>query len=308
MGPMTDLLNPFDPALLNSIFRFVTPILLAALGGLICDRAGVFNIALEGMLLVGAFGAVIGSFYAENALAGVLTAMVAGVAIAFIFALLTVTFRADMIVVGIALNLFVSGTTIFLLRTMLGGRGAFQDPRIQGLEAIELPLVGHIPFLGPLVSGHTWVVYLAWLLVIVLHLLLFRHAIGLRLRGVGERPEAAAALGVAVSRLRYGVILISGMLCGLGGAQLALGNVTLFVEEMSAGRGWIAVVAVMLGQAHPLGVFAASLLFGFVDSLSFRIQGLGLPAQFTDMLPYVVTLLSLFVIAWQQRRGSRGTG
>lgn len=298
-------INPLDPTLLNSIFRFVTPILLAALGGLLCDRVGVFNIALEGMLLTGAFTAVVGSYYFESSLAGVLAAMLGGAAVGLIFALLTVTFRADMIVVGIAINLFASGTTIFLLRSLFGVKGAFQDPRIQGLAKIDIPVIDEMPVLGPLISDHTWLVYLSWLLVIGLNILLFRHALGLRLRGVGERPQAAATLGIDVPRLRYGVILVSGLLCGLGGAQLALGNVTLFVEDMSAGRGWIAVVAVMLGQAHPLGVFAASTLFGFVDSLSFRIQGLGLPSQFTEMLPYVVTLLSLIAIAFQRQRRRR---
>jgi simple sugar transport system permease protein len=135
-----------------------------------------------------------------------------------------------------------------------------------------------------------------------MQLLLFHHALGLRMRGVGEHPEAAATLGVRVNGLRYLAVLLSGALCGLAGAQLSLGNVTLFVENMSAGRGWIAVVAVMFGRAHPLGVLAASLLFGLADSVGFRLQGLQMPSQFTAMVPYVVTLVSLFIIEAQRRR------
>lgn len=299
---MTDFLNIFDATLLNSTFRFVTPILLAALGGLICERVGVFNIALEGLMLTGAFAAVVGSYFAGNAVVGVLAAIVAGIALAGIFAFFAINLRGDMIVLGIALNLLASGLTIFLLRTIFGVKGAFQDPRVQGLGKIDLPLLGDIPMLGPLLSGHSWVIYLTWLLVAAMYVFLFQHPLGLRIRGVGEHPEAAATLGVNVAALRYLAVLLSGALCGLAGAQLSLGNVTLFVENMSAGRGWIAVVAVMFGQAHPLGVFAASLLFGLADSIGFRLQGLQMPSQFTGMVPYVVTLVSLFIVEAQRRR------
>ena len=299
---MSDFLAIFDVTLLNSIFRFVTPILLAALGGLICERVGVFNIALEGLLLTGAFAAVVASFYTGSAFAGALFAALAGAAVALIFAYLAISLRGNMIVLGIATNLLASGMTVFLLRSMFGVKGAFSDPRIAGLGVIRIPLVDSIPVLGQLLSGHSWVVYFSWLLVVAIYFLLFRHALGLRMRGIGERPEAAATLGVNVSGLRYLAVILSGMLCGLGGAQLSLGNVTLFVENMSAGRGWIAVVAVMLGQAHPFGVFAASVLFGLADSAGFRLQGLGMPSQFTGMIPYLITLASLFLIKMREKR------
>lgn len=299
---MAEFFNIFDATLLNSTFRFVTPILLAALGGLICERVGVFNIALEGLMLTGAFAAVVGSYYAGSAFVGVLAAVVAGVALATILAGFAITLRGDMIVLGIALNLLASGLTVFLLRSLFGVKGAFQDPNLQGLGKIDLPGLEALPILGPLLSGHSWVIYLSWLLVAGMQLLLFHHALGLRMRGVGEHPEAAATLGVSVAGLRYLAVLLSGALCGLAGAQLSLGNVTLFVENMSAGRGWIAVVAVMFGRAHPLGVLAASLLFGLADSVGFRLQGLQMPSQFTGMVPYVVTLVSLFIVEAQRRR------
>lgn len=299
---MEQLLTIFDATLLNSTFRFITPILLAALGGLICERVGVFNIALEGLMLTGAFFAVVGSYYAVHSLVGVLTAMLAAAILSLVFAFLAVTLRGNMIVLGIALNLLASGGTIFLLRALFGVKGAFQDPRLQGLGRITLAGIENMPVLGPILSGHSWIVYLSWVLVAVVYVLLFHHRIGLRMRGAGEQPEAAATLGVNVAAIRYGAILVSGLLCGLAGAQLSLGQVTLFVENMSAGRGWIAVVAVMFGQAHPLGVLAASVLFGFADSIGFRLQGLGLPAQFTGMVPYVVTLISLIVIQARRRQ------
>jgi simple sugar transport system permease protein len=224
--------------------------------------------------------------------------------LALVFAVLVVSLRGNMIVIGIALNLLASGGTVFLLNALFGTRGAFQDPRVQGLRTITLPGIEHVPVLGPILSGHSWIVYLSWLLVAVVYVLLFRHRVGLRMRGIGEQPEASATLGVNVPAIRYATIVASGMLCGLAGAQLSLGQVTLFVENMSAGRGWIAVVAVMLGQAHPLGVLLASILFGFADSIGFRLQGLGLPAQFTAMVPYVVTLIALFVTQARRRQAA----
>ncbi len=298
---MQDFLQIFDATLLNSTFRFITPILLAALGGLICERAGIFNIALEGLMLTGAFFAVVGSYYAQNALVGVLVAMLAATALALVFAVLGITLRGNVIVLGIALNLLAGSGTVYLLRTMFGVKGAFQDPRIAGLGKINLPLVDGVPIVGPILSGHSWIVYLSWVLVAVVYVLLFHHRLGLRLRGVGEQPEAAESLGVRVQALQYGALIASGLLCGLAGAQLSLGQVTLFVENMSAGRGWIAVVAVMFGRAHPLGVFAASILFGLADSVGFRLQGVGIPAQFTGMVPYVVTLVALFFVQSRRR-------
>ncbi|MDQ4077464.1 MAG: ABC transporter permease, partial [Chloroflexota bacterium] len=175
---MSDFLAIFDVTLLNSIFRFVTPILLAALGGLICERVGIFNIALEGLMLTGAFAGVVGSFYAGDALVGVIAAMLAGGVLAAIFAFLAITLRGDVIVLGIAINLLASGLTVFLLRSLFGVKGAFTDPRVEGLAIIHIPGLERIPVLGPLLSGHSWIVYLSLLLVIALHLLLFRHVLG----------------------------------------------------------------------------------------------------------------------------------
>lgn len=299
---MTDLFGLFDASLAGSLLRFATPILLAALGGLLCERAGVFNIGLEGLMLAGAFGAVVGSYFGGSALAGVAAAVATGVVLAAVLALFAVGLRGNEIVVGIAINLLASGLTVYLLRAIFGVKGAFQDPALVGLPDHHLPGIGALPILGPLLSGHSSIVYLALVLTIVIHILLFRHVVGLRLRGVGEHAEAAMTLGVDVARLRYAAILASGALCGLAGAQLSLGNVTLFVENMSAGRGWIAVVAVMFGRAHPIGVFAACLLFGLTESLGFRLQGLKLPSQLTDSLPYLVTLGSLFVFRSRSSR------
>jgi general nucleoside transport system permease protein len=287
-----------DAALFVSALGALTPILFAALAGALCQRAGVFNISLEGTMLVGAFAGVAGSWYTGSAWLGVLIAAVAGTAYALILAVGHVSLGGDAIVLGVAINLLAVGLTSFLIRTVFGTRGTFSDPTLQGLDDVRIPGLSDIPFVG----NHSLLVYLSWLAVPALALLLYRHPWGLRLRGVGERDDAAASLGVSVTRYRYGVILAAGTLCGLAGAQLALGNVTLFSENMTAGRGWIAVVAVMLGRALPYGVLAAALLFGLAEAFGFRLQGIGLPQQATDAAPYVVTLLALFVSSARTRR------
>jgi len=301
-------LHLFDATLLNSTFRSLAPILLAALGGLICARAGVFNVALEGLMLFGAFAAVAGSYYAGNAWVGVLVAVVACVFVSGILSFGTVTMGGDPIVLGIALNLLAVGMTTFLLRVLFHVQGIFQNPRLKGLPRIGLPGIQHIPGVRTALSGETALVYLGWGLVIVAQIVLFRHAWGLRLRGVGEDPDAAATFGVDVRRYRHVAVALSGVLCGLAGAQLSLGNVTLFAENMSAGRGWIALVAVLLGRAHPIGVLGAAFLFGLADAIGFRLQGAGLPSQFTGALPYVVTLVALFGLRGRLRMALRGVG
>ncbi len=285
----------FDAALFESVVRAMVPILLAALGGMICERAGVFQIAMEGMMLAGAFAAMAGSYLAVSSGLGVVFGVAAGVLVSLMLAFGTVSRKGDPIVLGIALNLMAIGLTGFLLPQIFGVRGTFRHERIDGLDRLAIPGLSEIPWIGSVLFDQTILGYLAFLLVPAIWLVLFRTPLGLRLRGVGERPLAAESLGVSPTAYKYGAVIASGVLSGLAGAQLALGNLVLFAEGMSAGRGWVAVVAVMLGRAHPFGVFGASLLFAFAEGLGFRLQGNGLPVQITDALPFVVTLVALVV-------------
>ncbi|TFV79530.1 ABC transporter permease [Blastococcus sp. CT_GayMR19] len=276
-----------DLSLIPSILRALTPVLLAALGGAICAKAGVFNVGLEGFMLVGAFAAVAGSWFTGSAWVGVLAAVLAGAGMAALLAIASVKYGGDEIIVGIALNLLAVGLTAFLLRTVFGRQGTFTEPTLQGL---------------PTIAGQTPLTYLAWLLVPVLAVFLRRHVWGFRLQGVGEAPEAARSLGVDTVKYRYGAVLASGVLCGLAGAQLSLGNVVLFSQNMTAGRGWVAVVAVLLAQAAPFGVLLAALLFATAEALGFRLQGVGLPSQLASATPYVLTLIALIVASVRARR------
>lgn len=300
---MLDLL--FDASFLASIPRFLTPILLAALGGAICERAGVFNIGLEGMMLTGAFCAVLGAYFAGSPWLGALAAVAGGMAMGAVFAEFNLRRGGDSIVVSIAINLLAAGLTAYLLRAVLGVAGAFRDPAIAGFRPIEIPGLSGVPLLGPLLSGQSALFYLSLLLVPLLHVFFARHRLGLRIRAAGENAAGLAAGGVQPNRVRFLALLMCGALCGLAGAQLSIANVNLFVENMSAGRGWIAVVAVLLTRGRPVPLFFIALLFGAVDSFSFRVQGFGLPQQFTDMMPYLATLAALTVMSWWSLRRAR---
>lgn len=296
---MLDLL--FDASFAASVPRFVTPILLAALGGAICERAGVFNIALEGFILIGAFAAVVGSYFSGSAYLGALTAMAGGALIGLIFAEFNLRRGGDPIVVSIAINILAAGLTTFLLRAIFQVAGAFSDPGIIGFQPIHIPGLAAVPVLGPVFSGQSALFYVALAAVPALHLFFARHRLGLRIRAAGENAEALRAGGVSPRRVQFSALVMCGVLCGLAGAQLSIANVNLFVENMSAGRGWIAVVAVLLTRGRPLPVFLIAVLFGVVDSLSFRVQGLGMAQQFTDMMPYVATLAVLVALSWWRR-------
>lgn len=284
-----------DTALLDSVLRATVPILLAAIGGLLCERAGVFQIALEGLMLVGAFTAVSVSYASGDPYLAVVAATVAAMVTSLLLAVGNVSRHGDPIVIGIAINLFALGLTGFLLPQFFGVRGVFRDPAIAGIDTYAVPLLSDLPVVGRALFVMTPLGYLAFALVPVVWVVLFRSPLGLRLRGVGENASAAQTRGVPVTRYQYAAVVVSGLLAGLAGAQLALGNVVQFAENMSAGRGWIAVVAVLLGRAHPLGVLAAALLFGLAEGLGFRLQGNGMAVQITDALPWVATLIALVI-------------
>lgn len=301
-----------DPTLYEATLRIATPILLAALAGMWCERIGVFNLALEGKILVGAFFGVFGSYFSGSATVGVITAALAGALMGLLFAVSSVTAKAAPIVVGVALNALAVGLTTFLLAGVFGTAGTFRSDRIIGLHEYTVPLLHKIPWLGTvLFSGHTMIVYFALAMAFLSWLIMYKTPIGLRLRGLGEEPQAALSLGVNVTGYQYVTLLGAGALCGIAGAQLSLGSVVLFTEEMQAGRGWLALVAMMLGAGKPVATSLGALLFGFVDSLGFRLQGVGLPSELTGALPFVVTLIVLAIVGRRAvlrlRRASHST-
>jgi ABC-type uncharacterized transport system permease subunit len=276
--------------IISASIRMATPLTLASLGGVFSERSGVVNIALEGILLNGAFAAVVATHFSGSPWVGVLAAMAVGLITSLIHAVVTITFKADHIVSGVAVNLLALGATQFTCWVVYGNSG--NSERVVGLPVWQIPLVSRVPVLGQILSGHSPLVYVAILFVLLAHFLLFKTVFGLRLRSVGEYPLAADTMGVKVAIMRYWGVLMSGVLAGLGGAFLSL-NTHYFVKNMSGGRGFIALAAMIFGKWTPFGAAGACLLFGFLEALQMSLQGGGVPTQFIQMLPYLATMVVL---------------
>ncbi|MBD2744566.1 ABC transporter permease [Coleofasciculus sp. FACHB-1120] len=290
-----DNLNFFTDYLIASL-RLSVPLAFAALGGLFSERSGVLNIGLEGMLLSGAFSSAAGAFFTGNVWLGMLLAIAVGGLVGLLHAYLCVTLRVDQLVSGLAINLTAAGLTSFWSRVLFNSGQAQQLP---GIQIIGIPGLKHIPIIGNLLFNQDPLIYLLFLLVPLSTYLLFRTSLGLSLRAVGEYPRAADTAGVSVTKVRYVAVTLSGCLAGLGGAYLTLVHVRFFVEDMSAGRGFIALAALIFGRWHPFSTALACLLFGATEALQLRIQAfnLNIPYQFLVMLPYVIALLALVGLA-----------
>ena len=286
----------FSVGLFQNTIRNATPVILAALGGLFTEHAGIMNIGMEGMLLMGAFFAVAFSFMFASASMGVLFAVLVGIAVGLFFALFVVKLKSDEFIIGMTLNTFASGRTIFLLRTVYGQTGTWVTKEIIGLPAIQIPLVKEIPFIGPIISGHSLFVYLSWLLVFAVWIFLYRTPYGFWMRAAGEHPEALETAGVSPVKMKFLASILCGIFCGLAGAHLSLGYLNSFTEGMSASRGFIAFACVIFGMANPPKVFGAALLFGFLQALGIRLQSVGVPSDLTAAVPYLATVLMLVYI------------
>lgn len=287
---------PFFTDYLVASLHLSTPLAFAALGGLLSERSGVLNIGLEGMLLAGAFSGAVGAFFTGNVWLGILLALIVGGLVGLLHAYLCVTLRIDQLVSGLAINLTAAGLTSFWSRVFFNSGQAQLLPSIQ---PIGIPALQNIPIIGSLLFNQDPLIYLLFLLVPLLTYTLFYTSIGLSLRAVGEYPRAADTAGVSVWLVRYVSVALSGCLAGLGGAYLALVHVKFFVEDMSAGRGFIALAALIFGRWHPVSTVFACLLFGATEALQLRIQAFNLhiPYQFLEMLPYAIALLALVGLA-----------
>ncbi len=292
----------FSASFLFSILRLTTPILLAALAALITDRAGVMNIGLEGIMLCSALAGVVGSAYTQNAFLGLLFAMLIGSLLGVIMAYCALNLKTDIILTGIAINLFASGGTVFILYSICKDKGMSTSLASLTLPSIDIPLIKDIPFLGTIFSGHNFLTYIAFLSVIVIWALLYKTPLGLRIRVVGENPNAAESVGINVRKTQYYVLIISGILASLGGAYMSMGYMDKFARDMVAGRGFIALAAEALGTGTPLGVMGSSLIFGAADALASNLQVLRVPVQFIQMIPYLLTIVGLIVYSISKSR------
>lgn len=292
----------FSIALLQNTLRTTTPIVLAALGILFTDHVGMMNIGMEGMMLTSAFFAVVGSYYLGSWIGGLLTAIIAGVLLSLFFGLFVIQFQSDEFIIGVALNIFSGGLTVFLLRTMFGVKGSFPGPGIVPLPKLSWPFLDSIPIIGPLLNGNTLLVYGSWILVLICWVLLYRTPLGFWFRAAGEHPESLRSAGINPNKMKYIASTLCGIFAGLSGAHLSLGYLTLFTENMSASRGFIAVACVIFGASNPPRVFFAALLFGFIDALGLRLQSYGVNSFLTALSPYVVTVCMMVVVVVRKNR------
>ncbi|MEN2984231.1 MAG: ABC transporter permease [Dictyoglomaceae bacterium] len=274
-----------------SAIRMATPLAFASLGGVYSERSGVVNIALEGIMLVGAFFAAVFVYFFKNPWFAIFMAGIFGTFLSLIHAIVSINFKVNQIISGVALNMLATGGTTFLSRLIFKAAGS--SPHLEGLAPWSIPGLSSIPGIGKLFLNLSPLIIIMFFTVIFSHFILFKTVFGLRLRSVGENPHAADTLGINVYLYRYIAVLISGFLGGVGGAFLSLEHARVFVETMTVGRGFIALAAMIFGKWTPFGSLGACLLFGLAEAIRMRLEGVGIPTQFIQMIPYILTMLIL---------------
>ena len=293
-----NLLNAiFSTSFGFSVLRVTTPIIFAAMAALITNKAGVMNIALAAIMLFGAFFGTVVSAWTQNAFFGVLAAIGAGIILSMLMAFFAFRMKADLILTGIALNTFASGSTVFLMYMVCNDKASTSGLPSCNVPSIDLPLIKSIPVIGEMISGHNLLTYLAFFSVIVVWILIYKTPLGLRIRAVGENAHAAESVGIKVMNVQFIALFLSGIFAGLGGAFMSMGYLSFFSRDMIAGRGFIALAAQNMGGAAPLGTLIASIIFGIADALSNMLQTLNVPAELVQMQPYLLTIIGLVIYA-----------
>jgi general nucleoside transport system permease protein len=288
-GKTFPLANQFQGTL-----NFATPLILGALAGVLCERAGVINIAIEGQFLVGAFTAAVVASTTNSAAAALVAAAVTGVLMAWLLAVFSIKYLVNQVVLGVVLVVFASGITGYLFDQFLQEDAEkLNTPSV--LSAVKIPGLGDIPFIGQILFNQTVLVYLTYLAVAVVTFVLFQTRWGLRVRAVGEHPKAADTVGIKVKRVRYSAVLWAGVLAGLGGAFFTVGYAGSFSKDMTAGNGFIALAALIMGRWHPIGAMVAALFFGFATQLQSQLQIIQtpIPGELLLMAPYLATIIAV---------------
>ena len=288
---MNQILNTH---LLFIALRVMTPILFTAIGGLFASKAGVFNVALEGCMLLASFVGVAISYSTGNLILAVFTGILSSVILALIVVFFIIELNANLVIAGLAANILVSGLTAFMMHTIYGEAVTIDPINLAVLPIIDNPVLANIPIIGQILNNQVISVYFALLLIPVVIFIFNYTKFGFHIRVVGENLEAARAAGLKWKRIQYLSWVISGILCGLGGVSLSIGYVGLFYRDITAGRGWIAMAALSLGRGQPLGTFLSVLLFALADAIATQLQvTINIPNQFVLMVPYVITIIAL---------------
>ena len=290
-----------SPGTFNQMLRSATPVALAAMGGALTEHAGIMNIGMDGMILLGAFVGVIGSYLTASAGLGVLAAVGLGVLVGLLFALFVVKLRSDEFIIGCALNTFAAGATAYLSRAIFGLSGT-SGHHVTSLPRLHLNFLNHIPFLGKILNHHSVFVYVTWILVLLMWLFVYKTPWGFWLRASGEQPETLRTAGVSPERMQWLASILCGVFCGLAGAHLSLGYLNgTFTENMSNSRGFIAFACVIFSAANPAKAYLAALMFGFFDALGYRLQGV-ISSDLTATIPYLITVVMMVYVVVRSRR------
>ncbi len=300
MNPL--LKSFFSIDFFGTILRVMTPLLFPAIGVAISELAGSINIALEGIMLMAAFFGVIVSAFTGSLWLALLAGIAAGVFMGAMLGYFHLKLKADIILAAIALNMFAAGITIFLLFLFAGDKGSTSSLTSLVFPDVNLPALAAIPVLGKMLNGHNILTYVAFLSVFVFYVLMFKTPLGLRIRAVGQNPDAAESVGINVNRVKMYALMLSGFFGALGGLYLSMGYVSWFARDMTAGRGFIAIAAATLGGHLPVGTMFASLLFGFVNAIAIYMSSLNVPSVLIQMIPYLVTLIALTAFAIRANR------
>lgn len=288
-------MNNIILSLYRSTINMAIPVLLVALGGTITHHAGIINVAMEGLMLAAAFSAVVFSYISGSALVGVTAAILTAVIFSMFYSFFVTTLKTNNFAIGFALNIFISSFTLYLSRIMFPGENAFNSPKIAAIPRLSINFGAKI--LNDLFSNYSILVYSTIFLVFAVSYVIYKTPFGLWLRAAGSQPDALNKAGKKVSVIRYIASVLTGVLCGLAGAQLSLSNVVLFTKDMSGGRGFIALAIILIANGKPSTTLLLALFFGFLDSLSIQLQSTNVPAQFLFMLPYLMAIITLIIMS-----------
>lgn len=289
--------NVTDPAFWYSVLRVSTPLLFAVMAALLSSITGTINIAIEGMMLMSAFwGTIIGAF-TKNPWIGLMVGVLSSTILALILAFVHLKLNANLVIAGVALNLLSSGFTVFMLFLLTGEKGTSASLGSQPIPRLDIPLLRNIPFIGKMLNNHNALTYLALISIFIVDYFIRKTPLGVRMRAVGENPNAAVSVGISVAKMKYLSLVLSGAFAGLGGAFLSMGYVSWFARDMTSGRGFIALAAQALGGKSAIfGAFGA-LLFGIAEAFGFTLQSLRIPSEITNMIPFILTLIVLVIYA-----------
>lgn len=291
----------FSTQFFFSLIRVATPLILASLGAVITSNAGITNIGIEGVMLVSALAGVFASAYGFGPWFGLLVAIVAGVLCSLAIGYVSMTLKANSVLTCIAFNTMALGGTVYFMYAVVKDKGTTIALDSGKLPSVQIPLIKDIPVLGDILSNHNAISYMAFLMIFVVYVLLYKTPLGLRIRSAGKAPNALSSVGVSLIKTRYIALGVSGILGGMAGAFMSMGYVTWFSKNMTAGRGFIALAADAMGNSTPLGATLSSLLFAAAESLSYTLQITSIPPELVQMLPYLVTILGLMIYAIRKK-------